>query len=175
MDALLEFGPGPFFIIGIMFSLLSGALVLIMSTRAELARVRDSYDLLLRHLGGGESSDILRELAITLRNIERDNRVRDRDVSQLFTLLMSCVQKVAVVRYNAFQNVGSDQSFSVALLDSEDNGVVFSGIFGRDSSTTYAKPINAGISDYILTEEEEEAIGIARRRYIDSSYQKRGR
>ena len=175
MDALLELGPVPFFLIGIMISLLFGSLVLIFSTRSELSRVRDSYELLLRSLGGGDSSDILRELAITLRNIEHDNRMRDRDVSQLYSLLVGCVQKVAVVRYNAFHNVGSDQSFSVALLDSEDNGVVFSGIFGRDSSTTYAKPINAGMSDYVLTEEEEDAIGIARKRYIDTSYFRRGR
>ena len=174
MESLLEYGPVPFFVIGIMFSLLAGALVLIITTRAELTQMRDNYNLLLDYLGGRESRDMLRELAITLRNIEHENRMRDKDIEQLFSLMTYCVQKVAIVRYNAFHNVGSDQSFSVALLDSEDNGVVFSGIFGRDSSTTYAKPINAGMSDYVLTGEEEEAIGIARRRYIDTSYFKRG-
>jgi len=47
--------------------------------------------------------------------------------------------KVGVVRYNAFDDVGSDLSFSIALLDDNDNGVVISGIYSRESSTTYAK------------------------------------
>ena len=80
------------------------------------------------------------------------------------------VKKVGIVRYNAFHNIGSDQSFSVALLDSEDNGVVMSGIFGRESSTTYAKPVKLGASDYVLTEEEMDAIGLAKRYFNDNTY-----
>jgi len=172
MDALLEFGGAPFLIMGIVFSLLIGAFVQIIFMRVELTRIRDSYGMLLDYLGGGESRDILQELALTLSGLDRANRMMDKDITQLYTLLAGCVQKFAVVRYNAFQNVGSDQSFSIALLDSEDSGVVISGIYGRDSSTTYAKPIKSGYSDYVLTEEEEDAIGLARRRYIDMSYYK---
>jgi hypothetical protein len=175
MSELLELGRGPLLFGGIMISLLTGTLVMVVFTRFELNSVKNDYYSLLHYLGGGESPDILRELASILRRIERDNRSRDRDVEQLYMLLESCIQKVAVIRYNAFQNVGNDLSFSVALLDSEDNGVVISGIYGRDSSTTYLKPISAGGSYYVLTEEEEDAIGLARRTFIEKSYYKGGR
>ena len=169
-EAVLKFGEAPFLALGIIISLLIGVLILTISTRAELSRIQNNYNALLYYLGDDESRDILHELTLLIRGIERDNRITERDIAQLYTLLEYCIQKVAVVRYNAFHNVGSDQSFSVALLDNEDNGVVISGIFGRDSSTTYAKPVKYGVSEYILTEEEESAIGLARKHYIDMSY-----
>lgn len=68
--------------------------------------------------------------------------------------LKSCVNKVAIMRYKAFEDVGSDLSFSVAILDSYNDGVIISGIYSRHDSTTYAKPIDKGISRYDLSEEE---------------------
>ena len=72
-----------------------------------------------------------------------------------------CTQKVSVIRYKAFEDVGSDLSFSVALLDGENNGVILTGIYGRDYSTTYAKPIDKGISRYDLSEEELHVLNAA--------------
>ncbi|PIR71882.1 MAG: hypothetical protein COU42_03305 [Candidatus Nealsonbacteria bacterium CG10_big_fil_rev_8_21_14_0_10_36_24] len=71
------------------------------------------------------------------------------------------VQKIGIIRYNPFSNVGSDQSFSIALLDSNNNGVVISSLFGRDGNRVYGKPIKNGKSEYSLSEEENKAIGIA--------------
>jgi len=175
MDALLEYNPAILLTLGVIFSLLIGALILTVSTRAELRHVNDSYNTLIEYLGDDKSRDLLHELASLIRGIEHDNRITEMDIAQIYALLEYCVQKVAVVRYNAFHNVGSDQSFSVALLDSGDSGVVISGIYGRDTSTTYAKPIQAGASDYVLTEEEESAIALARQRYRDTSYYRAGK
>ena len=169
-DALLNYGEVPFLVIGTIVCLLIGALIITISTRMELSRIQNNYNALLYYLGDDESRDLLHELTTLIRGIERDNRITEKNIDQIYTLLEYCVQKIAVVRYNAFQNVGSDQSFSIALLDYEDNGVVISSIFGRDSSTTFAKPIKYGSSDYVLTEEEEGAIWLARKRYIDMSY-----
>ena len=68
--------------------------------------------------------------------------------------LKSCVNKVAIMRYKAFENVGSDLSFSIAILDSYNDGVIITSIYSRHDSTTYAKPIDKGISRYDLSEEE---------------------
>jgi len=166
----LEYGPAPFMIAGVMFSLLAGALVLLISMYAELNRVKADHYRLLEFLGGGRPRDLLRELAAALDHIEADRDMTEREIAQLYSLVGNCIQKTAVVRYNAFHNVGSDQSYSIALLDSEDNGVVLSGIFGRDMSTTYAKPIIAGYSEYPLTDEEVKVIGIARKRFYDMTF-----
>lgn len=77
--------------------------------------------------------------------------------------LQHCIQKVGVVRYNAFDGVGSELSFAIALLDDNDDGVVINGIYARESSTTYAKLIKGGNSKHVLSAEEIQAIDIARK------------
>jgi hypothetical protein len=89
---------------------------------------------------------------------------RVRDVEAKMNQKISTAR---ILRYNAFPEVGSDLSFSLALLDDEQNGVVLSSIYGRQESRIYAKPIVHGLSKYPLTEEEEhvlnEATGIPTR------------
>ncbi|MDR3120216.1 MAG: DUF4446 family protein [Clostridiales bacterium] len=170
MEKLFEYGPALFVILATLFSLLVVTMILVIVSRVEIFRMKENYDALLEYLGNGESRDILHELTALIRGIEHDGRMREKDIADIFGILSNCIQKVAIVRYNAFHNVGSDLSFSVALLDSEDDGVVLSGIYGRDASTTYAKPVRAGASSYVLTEEEENAILLARREYIGRSY-----
>ena len=63
-----------------------------------------------------------------------------------------------MVRYNAFKDVGSDLSFALALLDEQNNGIVLNGIYSRDMSNIYAKPIENGKSTYVVSEEEAQAI-----------------
>ncbi len=72
------------------------------------------------------------------------------------------IQKVGVVRFNPFKDMGGDQSFSIALLDSENNGLVISGIYSREGNRVYAKPVKNGESEYQLSSEEMEAIEKAR-------------
>ena len=75
-----------------------------------------------------------------------------------------CVQKVGLVRYNPFEDVGGEFSFVIALLDDENNGIVLSSIYSREGCYTYAKPIEKGVCvKYKLSEEEEQAIKIAKK------------
>ena len=66
-----------------------------------------------------------------------------------------------MVRFRAFEDIGSDLSFAFALLNQEGSGVVLSSIFNREDSRVYAKPINQGQSTYPLTEEEKQVINKA--------------
>ena len=68
------------------------------------------------------------------------------------------IQKVGVVRFNPFKETGGNQSFSIALLDSKDNGLVISSLFTRQGTRIYAKPVKNGKSTYQLSKEELEAI-----------------
>lgn len=83
------------------------------------------------------------------------------DIEQIDNYLKKCVQKTAVIRYKAFDNVGSDLSYSIAFLDRDDNGVILTGLYGRNQSTAYAKPIDKGISRYDLSKEEIEVLNKA--------------
>lgn len=69
------------------------------------------------------------------------------------------ISKVGVVRFNPFGDTGGDQSFALALLDEDDDGVVVSSLHGRNRTRMYAKPVRAGShTDYDFSDEEKEAI-----------------
>lgn len=91
------------------------------------------------------------------------NKEIDNNIEKIDNKLVRCIQKVGVIRYNAFENMGSDLSYSIALLDYNDNGVVISGIYSRDNSSTYVKPINNGKSQYKLSDEEVQALDNAKK------------
>jgi C4-type Zn-finger protein len=67
-------------------------------------------------------------------------------------------QKFKLVRYNPFEDRGGDQSFSLAMLDKENNGFVISSIFINGDTRIFAKPVEKGKSTYELSEEEKKAI-----------------
>jgi len=75
------------------------------------------------------------------------------------------LQKIGVVRFNPFRGVGGDQSFSIAILDANNSGVVITSLYTREENRIYGKPIKAGWSEYSLSEEEKKAIEIAQKQY----------
>lgn len=77
---------------------------------------------------------------------------------ELEAITQHAIQKVGVVRYSAFSDTGGDQSFAIALLDSEGTGLVFSSLHSRADTRVFAKPIQAGRSRYPLSDEEQDAI-----------------
>ena len=98
------------------------------------------------------------------KHIEKINKtVAKNDELEKFcvkidTDIKNCIQKVGIYRYNAYKDTGSDLSFTLAMLDEKNNGVVLNGIYSRDMSNIYAKPIVNGQSKYTLSVEEKEAI-----------------
>jgi len=84
------------------------------------------------------------ELSQELDEIKKENR--------LF------IKKVGIIRYNPFSNAGGDQSFSVALLDSGNNGIVLTSLYALDGNRVYGKPVENSLSKYSLSEEEKQAI-----------------
>lgn len=77
--------------------------------------------------------------------------------------LTGALRHVAVVRYDAFGDMGGRLSFSAALLDDAADGLVITSINGRTETRTYAKGIAAGRGEQTLSPEEQEAIGAAMR------------
>ncbi|PIW91770.1 MAG: DUF4446 domain-containing protein [Candidatus Nealsonbacteria bacterium CG_4_8_14_3_um_filter_39_7] len=68
------------------------------------------------------------------------------------------VQKFSMVRFNPFEDVGGDHSFSMALLNNENSGIVITSLFLRKENRVYGKPIEKGQSKYLLSDEEKKAI-----------------
>jgi hypothetical protein len=71
-------------------------------------------------------------------------------------------QRIGLVRFNPFEDTGSNQSFALALLDADDDGVIVSSLHARGGTRIYAKAVAAGRPEATLSEEEAEALRLAR-------------
>jgi hypothetical protein len=101
---------------------------------------------------------ILEGQAGQIQRLERAVRVLHGTDKRQEELLRGTVRHVALVRYDAFEDVGGRLSFSCALLDDHGTGAVLTSINGRQETRVYAKPVTAGTSSYNLSTEEQEAI-----------------
>ena len=96
-----------------------------------------------------------------LESLRADLDAARADLETTRSDLAGALQRVAVVRYDAFGEAGGQQSFSAALLDGSGDGLVLSGISGRAESRTYVKRLRSGVSTTPLSPEELEAVAAA--------------
>lgn len=80
---------------------------------------------------------------------------------RLAQLMGGAVQRIGLVRYDAFEDMGGRLSFSAALLNAAGDGMVITSINGRSDTRCYAKPVAAAASAHNLSDEEAEAIRLA--------------
>lgn len=94
----------------------------------------------------------------SIRNLEDKVELLSSEIDILKRKGSFHIQKVGIIRFNPFKEIGGDQSFSAALLDENDSGVVITSLYGRDDNRVYGKAIEKGKSEYALSEEENKAI-----------------
>ncbi|EKQ57773.1 MULTISPECIES: DUF4446 family protein [unclassified Clostridium] len=143
----------PYLLIGMLVIIIL-LFVMVVALFKAVGRVENKYR---RFMKGTNNTNIEEMLIERLSSIEETKEISDKALQECRKLeikMKDCIQKVAIMRYKAFENVGSDLSFSIAMLDDKNDGVILTGIYGRQESTTYAKPIDKGISRYDLSEEE---------------------
>ena len=137
--------------------------VWVLDLQARLGRLQRRHEKLL----AGEEEDAsaagaLQNLAARLsETTARTERLVAR-TEQIDATLAHAVQGMGLVRFRAFQDTGGDQSFALALVDGEGNGVVVSALFGRGATRIYAKPVEGWLSSRALGDEEEQALAQAR-------------
>lgn len=161
MESILEFLKTDSFIM-ISFIINIVLVVITVINIFMLIKTNKKYIKFMKQLGNGNNLDeMLKDYLRDVKEIKRDNSEIKAYYTKLDSDIASCIQKVGLVRYNAFRDVGSDLSFAIALLDGNDTGVVLNGLYGSDSSNIYAKPVKNGVSTYQLSEEEKYALEIA--------------
>lgn len=134
-----------------------------LSNRSKIKKLKNRYKKFMNGLSDRNMEQLLDEYFEKVNIVDKKNKEIENHVNYIERNMMQCIQKVGIVRFNAFDNVGSDLSFSISLLDNNDNGIVLSGLYSRESTSTYAKPIEAGKSKYVLSAEESQAIDIAKK------------
>ena len=111
-----------------------------------------------------------KDLKTILTQILSKQELEDKEISLLKKSLnqvkidfKSSLQKIGFVRFNPFSQTGGDQSFSLALLDDNNNGLVISSLHSRDTTRLYTKTIKASKAEgYELSKEEKKAIQVAK-------------
>jgi hypothetical protein len=154
--------------IPLLLTLLASSLVLslialvaaLLSVRRQ-KRLLNQYRVLLANGAPQDLESLLLSQATTLEQLASDLNRLNRQVAAAELQARQHIQRVGMVRYNAFPDTGSDQSFSVAFLDADGNGLVLTSLYGRTETRTYAKPLSAGKSTYPLSDEEMEALAKA--------------
>lgn len=142
-------------ITGIIIVLLIGFIVLLV----RLGSLNKKYKSFMKKLGNGKNiEEDLETYMYRVDKVEKQNADILNQIKVLDTDLTKCIQKIGMVRYSAFKDTGSDLSFALALLDENNDGVVLNGIYSREMSNIYAKPIKNGKSTYTVSEEESQAI-----------------
>ena len=128
--------------------------IIVIALYKSVNRLEKKYKRMMR----GSNSKNLEELINSkLEEIDKSMEASKEALNKYESVreeMKSCVNKIAIMRYKAFEDIGSDLSFSIAILDSYNDGIILTGIYSRQDSTTYAKPIDKGISRYELSEEE---------------------
>jgi len=144
-------------------------IVLFIVNRIKVNKLIKKYNNFMSGLSPAAGMNIEDTL---IANIQRINDMKDENVRIIEELdklkykIQFTIQKIGIVRYSAFEDVGSDLSFSLAILDSKDNGIILTGIYSRESSSTYCKPIIEGDSKYTLSAEELQAYEKAKKEYV---------
>lgn len=150
------------------FALLAGVVVLlivaVLIQSARLRRAVRGYRDLVRDDRAGPSGSLHELLAAHADQISKAG-TRMTEIEELHDILIRrtehSLQHIGIVRFNPFDDTGSDQSFVIALLNANRDGVVVSSLHGRDSTRVFAKPISGGTSIHQLSNEEADAIRLA--------------
>ncbi len=144
----------------LMLSIMVGILTIgFISILYSNIKLKNKYNKFMKKIGNGKNiEEDLENYMYRVERVERQNAEIISYCKNLDDEVAKSIQKVGIVRYSAFKDTGSDLSFAVAMLDENNDGVVFNGIYSREMSNIYAKPVKNGVSEYTLSEEEKEAI-----------------
>jgi hypothetical protein len=146
----------------IIFLLLGAIIFVLIAINAFLLiyfnRTNKKIDLLLEKGNIKDFKDIFLSQKEKNDNLEQDIRGAFLKIKGLENTLEKTIQKIGVVRFNPFNDIGGDQSFIIALLDDKNNGFLISSLFVKEGSRVYAKAVKQGKSDHTLLKEETEAI-----------------
>lgn len=134
----------------------------------QLAMLNKRYKKFMRGTSGKNIEGMILEELENIKSNDEKFDVINKRLEVMQDQVDRCLQKHSIVRYNAFNDTGSDLSYSIAFMDNLDNGVTITGIYGRNEFIGYAKPVENGNSSYPLSVEEQIAISRCQKKRIPS-------
>lgn len=137
-------------------------IVIAVIALAKLTRLSRSYALLQAGEGRETIVDVMGRTIEEFHDLQDNVAGLDARLTATRRDLAMALRHVAVVRYDAFGDMGGRYSFSAALLDDSGDGLIITSIHARSETRTYIKGLAAGASDIMLSPEEEQAVSLAK-------------
>ncbi len=124
----------------------------------QLSLLRRGVTILKRGVEGTSLVDKVANQALQIDDLFALLDEQSRQKDYITDVLAGAMQRVAVVRYDAFDDMGGKLSYSATLLDENGDGVIFTSIYGRNENRTYAKAVRSGTASHVLSMEESESL-----------------
>lgn len=129
---------------------------LVLNNFSKLSKRYKSFIAKLEDTEGLDES--LENYLYKVQKIENQFAIFRGEMQSMNTQIKSSIKNIAIVKYNAFEDVTNDLSFVVALLDDNDTGVILNGIYARETSSIFSKEIINGVCSMPMSKEEIEAV-----------------
>ena len=161
-DTLLEeIGIDPMVYFVIIFVFMIALAVLFIVQTNNYRRLEKRFRAFMTGSDGASLEEKMAFLFSDVRKLKEHDLIHKNDIVEMRRTLLCCFQKVGIVKYDAFREMGGQLSFSIAILDQKDNGFVMNSVHSASSSYVYTKEIENGHSAIELSDEEKEALQIA--------------
>ena len=131
---------------------------IVINLQMKHKRMQEKYQIFMRGKDGKSLEKGFLEQFKTVEKLERAVKQNTRDIDTIYKRIKTHYQKIGIVRYDAFQEMGGNLSFVLTMLDENNNGWVFNAMHSREGCYTYIKEIVKGESYMELGEEERESL-----------------
>lgn len=137
-------------------------LILLIINIVQLSKLKKRYKIFMNGKNAKSLEDTLVKRLDEVDTLIAANKKNEKDIKKLFSNMKFTFQKVGLVKYDAFHEMGGKLSFSLALLNETNDGFVLNAVHSREGCYTYIKEIVGGNSIIVLAEEEQEALDMAK-------------
>ena len=152
-----------FVLIGVAAALI--LFISLMITIVNLVQIKKLKKKYTKFMTGSNAQTLEDTIANHLNEIDgliSSNDANNKNIAQLTNQIQFAFQKVGLVKYDAFQEMGGKLSFSLCLLNEKEDGFIINAMHSREGCYTYIKQIIAGKCVIILSDEEKEALDMAK-------------
>lgn len=150
-----------FIIIGLVALLLILFVILIINI-IQIKKLKNKYNEFMSGKDAKSLEDTLIQRLNQVDDLIAANSTNENNINKLFENMKPTFQKIGLVKYDAFNEMGGKLSFSLALLNENNDGFVLNAVHSREGCYTYIKEIVDGNSIIVLAEEEQEALKMAK-------------
>ena len=131
---------------------------IVINLQMKHKRMQAKYQIFMRGKDGKSLEKGFLEQFKTVEKLERAVKQNTRDIDTIYKRMKTHYQKIGIVRYDAFQEMGGNLSFAFAMLDYTNSGFVLNCVHSREGCYLYIKVVDMGQTDIVLGNEEQEAL-----------------